>query len=772
MLVLQFTEREEISQLIKALSCSKHELSTYFKLSGDSGCGKTELLKKAVDRVVKSDMLFIYIDITPDEFQSTSFFTTLLETVYMPLTHRYNTITNIPESLALSKYTKKIFKTHRGFEKVFNTLTISGAAIPTAGGPLSIIMDKWLQERMTSVDSLLFLYFKYIIKSTRINLIIDNYQFLPNSIKKTLEVGINQFNYGFTFFVIERTKGIYNHDQSFCSAYHHDFCDLKYISYEKYEELIKKQCIAISNEQKEKIWDITNGNLKDIDIILNEVRINPGYDVTSNKIAIQNLSTIQRSILLITALFPAGMKESFVIQFIRSILSETEDEKIEKAIVKLIDLGYIYINSNSHDTIKPSHETVINHVKEAIDIHDLANFCSRLSDSLEELATFYHGTKDYSYLLHCWVGINSTEKLKKKSSVIQELISIKYKENAYYYIDTVATSITDIIIYLPENTIEKILISFQRVSDFGNGINILNSLRQIDPKAYEKFRIFYAKFLIQTYEFEEALDELKNVPKSSLKLLCQTNALQHLGRDDEVEELLHNELSTCTPDENYYIILRNTAHFYDYDNAHKNLLLALKYFSSNKYTSFAVATIQNNLAVINIWKGKYEEADKYLDSAIKILEQICSNEIFEPYCNKSIMHLMLCDYDAAYEYAESALKNCPKTLTLDIIMLSINLIIIKLFQRQFTVKEALIELELLSNQYPIIEDPWYEFQLLYNRRQLAEIVQHEEVSLETVHERYIFEYCNAKTKFYILKYLSVENIKIELCLGLSPNWRY
>lgn len=117
----------------------------------------------------------------------------------MPLSHHYNTVTNIPETLALSKYTKRIFKTHRGFEKFFNALTASAAAIPTAGGPLSIIMDKWLQERMTSVDSLLFLYFKYIIKSTRINLIIDNYQFLPNSIKETLEVGINQFNYGFTF---------------------------------------------------------------------------------------------------------------------------------------------------------------------------------------------------------------------------------------------------------------------------------------------------------------------------------------------------------------------------------------------------------------------------------------------------------------------------------------------------------------------------------------------------------------------------------------------
>lgn len=770
--MLQFTDREEVSRLIRALSSSKHEISTYFKLSGESGCGKTELLKKAVERIIKSDMIFIYIDITPDEFQSTSFFPTLLETVYMPFSYHYNTITNIPESLALSKYVKKIFKTHRSFEKFFNTLTLSAAAIPTAGGPISILMDKWLQERTASIDNILFLYFKHIIKKSRINLIIDNYQFLPNSIKKVLEIGINQFNYGFTFFVIERTNGIYNHEKSLCSAFHHDFCDLDYISHVHYEYLIKNQGITISDEQKEKVWTITKGNLKDIDIILNEVRINPGYDITSNKIAIQNLSAIQRSILLITALFPAGMKEGFVIQFIRNILSETEDEQIKNAIIKLIDLGYIYINSNSHDTIKPTHETVINHVKDSVDMHDLASFCARLSDSLEELAGFYHGTKDYSYLLHCWVGINSSENLKKKSSVIQELISIKFKENAYYYIDTIATSIADIIIYLPDSTIEKILISFQRVSDFSNGINILNSFRHTESRLYDKFRIFYAKFLIQTYDFEDALEELENVPNSSLKLLYQTNALQHLGLDSNVEELLNTQLSACTRDENYYIILRNTAHFYDYDEAKKNLILSLKYFSNNKHTSFTVATIQNNLAVINIWKGKYEEADHYLKPAIRTLEQIYSNEIFEPYCNKSILHLLRLEYDAAYKYAKNALENCPNTLTLDIVMLSINLIVIRLCQQILTVEEALIELEQLSNQYPLIEDPWYEFQLLYNRKQLAELIQQEPVTLRTIHERYISEYCNTKTKFYILKQFPIQNFQVELCLGLSPNWRY
>lgn len=770
--MLQFTEREEVSRIIKVLSCSKHESSTYFKLSGESGCGKTELVKKAVERIVKSDMVFIYIDITTDDYQSTSFFPTLLETVYMPISHHFNTVSNIPENLALSKYVKKIFKTHVGFEKFFNTLIVSASGIPDVGGPVSIIMDKWIQEKTASIDNLLFLYFKYIIKKTRINLIIDNYQFLPNPIKRSLELGINQFNYGFTFFVIERTKGTYNHDQSFCTSFRHDFLDLSYMLYEQYENLIDKQDIIISDKQRQKIWDITKGNLKDIDIILNEVRINPGYDITNNNIAIQNLNIIQRSILIIAALFPAGMKEGFVIQFIRNILSETEDAKIKNAITKLIDLGYIYINSNSHDTIKATHETVINHVKETVDIHDFMSFCSRLSDSLEELASSYHGTKDYSYLLHCWVGINSAENLRKKSSVVQELISIKYKENAYYYIDTIATSIEDVIMYLGESSIEKILISFQRVSDFGNGINILNRFRHTDSMLYDKFRIYYIKFLIQTYEFEEALEELNNIPNSSLKLLCQTNALQHLGLDNEVEDLLTAELSSCNLDENYYIILRNTAHFYNYEDAKKNLLLALNYFRNNRYTTFTVATIQNNLSVINIWKEEYEEAEQYLKSAIKTLEQIYSNEVFEPYCNKSILHLMRQEYVAAHKYAKNALENCPKALTLDIVMLNINMIIIELCQQKVSVEDALIALERISNQYPLIEDPWYEFQLLYNQKQLATLIQHEEVQLAPIHERYITEYYNTKTKFYILKQFHIHNFQVELCLGLSPNWRY
>lgn len=770
--MLEFTERKELSPIKRILSYSKHGSSIYFKLSGKSGSGKTELIKKAVEKIVKSDTLFIYIDITADEFQSTSFFSTLLETVYLPLKHHYNTITNIPDNLALSKYTKKIFKTHSGFEKIFSTLTIPVSAIPEAGGPLSLIMDKWLIERANTIDSLLLTYFKYIIKKARINLIVDNYQFLPSSIKHVLETEINELNFGFTFVVIERIREAPTHEKSFCAAFRHEYLDLDYMSYEQYQILVEKQNIGIDNSKIKKMWEVTKGNLKDTEIILNEVRINPGYNIINNKIAIQNLDSIQRSILLIAAVFPAGMKEDFVIQFIRYILKENEENKIKKAIVNLIDLGYIYINSSAHDTIKPTHETVINNVKEAVDLHDFVGFCASLSDSLEELVEYYHGTKDYSYLLHCWVGINSAETLRKKTGFVQELISIKFKENSYYYIDTIAMSIADIIIYLNETCIEKILISFQRVSDFHNGINMLNTLRHADKMLYNSFQIYYIKFLIQTYEFEEALKALESFPASSLRLLCQTNALQHLGWDDQVENLIRTELPKCPHDENYYVILRNTAHFFEYEKAKENLLASMDYFGKNKYTAFAIATIQNNLSVINIWSGRYDKAEEFLTLAIKTLERLNSNEVFETYCNKSILHFMQHEYPDALEFAKKALEHCPRTLTLDIIMLKINIIIIELCFHTCSVETAFNNLKILYDEYPTIEDPWYEFQLLFNKNQLANLIHQDSQSLGAIHKRYLADYNDGKTKFYILKQVDINNAQIELCLGLSPNWRY
>lgn len=770
---MEFSNRSNELEIIQqTLSYRATEQSIFFNLIGKSGAGKTELLRQAVKNLVNEKLLFVYIDITPDEFQASSFFATLIETVSFPIKHHYNTITNIPEEFSLSKYIRKIVRRHKGFDSVIKALTLSFSAIPYVGGTLSSATEKIHTDDFYSLENFFFIYLRSIIKKVRVNIIIDNYQFLPDTIKRVFEAGINQFRNGITLIPITRIETYFDNRNNFCGNFYLQSLELDYISKNEFEKLIEIQKIDISYENIEKIWVITKGNLKDIDIILNELRINPGYNIIDSRIAIKNLDSIQRSILYITALFPAGMKEEYIIYCIRDILNENEENGIKKAISNLVDLGYIYINSNTHDTIKPTHESVIKHVKETLDTFDFAHFCDKLSDSLEEVVTEIKGTKDYVYLLHCWVGINNTEKLCKKISLVQELINIKYKENAYYYIDTIASALMDVICYLPENTLYKILVSFQRVSDFQTGIDLLNKLRINDKKLYDKLRMFNAKFLIQTYNFEDALKELEMIEDSSEKLLYQTNALQHQGKDDKVLKLLQERLPLTNHDENYYIILRNTAHFFSFKEAQENLNVSMEYFKSLQYSDFVLATINNNFAIINIWEGNYEAADIYLNKAIQTLEFIRSNEVFEPYCNKSILYHLKRNYSKAIKYAQDSLDNCPKSLTLDIIMLKINLGIIKFCAKQITLNVLYDSLIDIKEQYDFIEDPWNEFLLLYNINQVALPLGKACYKLSDKHLSYKNNYTNEYTKFHVLDIYSSESGSIEFCLGLSPNWRY
>lgn len=764
---------EELQKVKEILSLPISNKSVYFEVFGKSGAGKTEIIKKAVSELVMSDpnCFVLYIDITPDEYQSTAFFSSLIETSYLPFTHHYNTITNVPKRLSLSRYIKRIVKKYRGFEKTLDVLTLSSSVIPYVGDSISAILGKVQPDDFYTIENLFFVYLKKISKKKRINIIIDNYQFLPYTIRRCFETYLNSFSSGTTLLIINRIEDNRADFERFCENFIYKSLEVRYISYSEYKMLIENQKIYIEEDKVNRLWAITKGNLKDIDIILNEIRINPGYDILESNIAINSLDSIQRSILLITALFPAGMKEKYIVNFIHDILNETQDKNIKSAISNLVTLGYIYINSMTHDTIKPTHETVIKHVKEGLDTYNLTVFCEKLSSSLESTAMNLHGTKDYAYLLHCWIGINNSKELKSKTSFIQDLINIRYKENAYYYIDTIANSLKEVVCYLPNDCIEKILVSIQRVSDFSVGIDILNTLRVNAENIYNQFIIYNIKFLIQTYNFEDALNNLKQIQDSSEKLLCQTNALQHLGRDKEVYALLNSKLQLCDHDENYYIILRNTAHFFSFEEAENNLRKAYSYFSERNYTEFVLATINNNLAVINIWAGNYSVAQNLLNSAIDKLSKLYSNEIFEPYCNQSVMHFLLKEFDKAKISAENALRNCPKLLTLDIIMLKVNLAIIRYALKELNVSELYDILNDIKGQYPIIDDPWYEFQLLYNLKSTAQQLDKAYKPLEQKHLRYVYEYNNNLTKFYIMIDLG-NNSNLNMCLGLSPNWRY
>ena len=73
---------EELQKVKEILSLPISNKSVYFEVFGKSGAGKTEIIKKAVSELVMSDpnCFVLYIDITPEEYQSTEFFSSLIET--------------------------------------------------------------------------------------------------------------------------------------------------------------------------------------------------------------------------------------------------------------------------------------------------------------------------------------------------------------------------------------------------------------------------------------------------------------------------------------------------------------------------------------------------------------------------------------------------------------------------------------------------------------------------------------------------------------------
>ncbi|CYU41310.1 Tetratricopeptide repeat [Streptococcus suis] len=300
--------------------------------------------------------------------------------------------------------------------------------------------------------------------------------------------------------------------------------------------------------------------------------------------------------------------------------------------------------------------------------------------------------------------------------------------------------------------------SYQWISDFNGGLAILNSLQQDN---YSKdLQLYYPRFQIQKYEFEEALKSLEKLENSSGTLLYKLNAYGHLGKDQDAIKLLNETMNSVEKDDFYYIILRNSAHYFPTKEATKNLELALDYFQRNEY-QIPVATVYNNLGVVNIWDGQYDIALENINKAEKILKKYDSNEIFEPYCNKSIIFLMNKNYQQSLEFINKSLQECTKALTLDIRMLKLNKLIIELISEKISFTEFQNSLKSFEAEIPLIDDPWYKFQIVYNLQQFEDI--------PFVYEKtYIDDYQDGLTKYYLL----IPYKKYNFCIGLSPNWRY
>lgn len=784
--LLPFIHRDVQDQLNSALN---NQFSQSIIICGESGTGKTSLVREKVKEIIlspyKDNYLIFSINLIDDNITPSSFFEILIYTLWNGDIFDIDNMLNIAKSDSMSSFLKSKIHLRKLAKNLLYAVQSTISLIPTYGAALSnytLETNNQIQN-YTNINKteVIEKYFFRICKKKKVIFIVDNYQFMIPSVKLLLENCIGRNENNFTFITIYRAN-IEDICKPLCFAQNKSLFIINNFSKLEVEKIFSKKYSDLEYFKKiaNDCFNKTRGNAKEVELFIrqndDDIRnhsFRKGKTKSLSELLCQ-LPDIQRYLLLLATLFPSGIKVEYIYRFVNKIFI-VGSKDIEYELTKLVTLGYIVLNSVNNDLMKPSHDKIgLNLVRIKSD-EDFLEFYTSIEKTLEELVFEGVRNEDYVYFLHCLIGVCSIHDLIRNINWFIELIGIKYTNCSYYYIIELIKEIDDyneLIKYLPEYTIIQVLDSCQKSSEFALGLSIYNQWnKQQAVNKDNQLNIYAVKFLTQMYDFEQALSIIKELNINNEILLYKLNILQHMGLDKTAKCIIDDLLeSDCIKDKWYYLILRNSAHYYNYTDAFDNLTKCKSFFNKSG-TIFEQATTYNNLSVIQIWNGTdtYVQAEKNLIESINKHKSINSNEIFEPYCNYSVLRFIQGDLNDALKYINLALDELPSRLELDVIILTINKLIYEYSSEKITLHSLYLSLREFYNKPIINKDPWVKFQVEFNLYNVEmQLLGSTSISFD---EYYINKDVNT-TGFEVFTKINRAGIEIPISLSLSPNWRY
>ncbi|MBQ7139869.1 MAG: hypothetical protein IJO32_00010 [Bacilli bacterium] len=737
-------------------------------ISGNDYASKTYLLKEILLDLKKNfDVFSFYLENKKDIFSNSNFLHYLLLVFYS-----YSpecSINNITDDYSLKKYIKKTRVLNHISKQLLRNINVAGAHV--TGTAPNIINDSEYAVDYTSQNGFdlmnyIIKYLYRISKKKKIVICIDNFDYdeksivniflieLLNKLKRNLFLIISPSesfsgNYIFKLNPIVEKLDCFSENQIIKilnSKYHFN----------------EKETIQIANWIASK----TNGVIIDTINVINEN--NEAFiDNKINNFKIQNISemvnsldSIQKNLIFISNIFPNGLSKKLLYNYFSNY--ESIDElTLDNEINELIKRDIMFFNGENGDSLKLLNKAYGKNLNMIISsdhtIEYLQSIKMFISNCLEEQNMQNY---EYSYLLHCIIFLYKSNELENNIDKFIKLINLEYSFMSYHYISNIYEKIYQIIHIIPMNIIIKILDSFQKCSEFEKGLSLIQKLKSINVNN-DQLKIYEAKYLTQLYEYDAALkiiDEIKD--KNGEYYYTKLNILQQQFDKSAVLDILNEVRLLDNKDKWYYIILRNTTHYFNFETAYNNLKESMNYFDKYK---FEKATILNNMGIILLGNNNILESKKCFDESINILKQLNSNEIFEPYCNRAIYYLLSNEEKQCIQDIKNAKKYVPLSLKMDHILIDINSYIIKLFFKKISLPDVIFFLtQLLENQ---IADKWTEFLIKYNLSNLS--------NKKLFDDKFKLELDDKSvTHFEIFIDVEIDNTKYNLLLGLSPNWRY
>lgn len=762
----------------------------HISVFGLSGTGKTEIITSSIRFLYEGDYFSGYTVLHFDASQIT--YDCTLDLFYNMLIYKLLQKTN-PSSVNQTSIAEK--NTFLSFlekgtykEEVKNNakraLIASLSLLPTVGPLIYKLLDANGDNSIKDYHTNQFLfseYLNYLSTTTGLIVFIDNIQYLPDKLINEFFELFRQLEGQILLFTSYTLKAdmpitrklIENHRMDDNTLVLH----VQNISIDLFDEicqqnLIPKQYFNVK-ERLEFFYSLVQyGNMREIDELIFQINQNNIESINEHPIlqGVRALDEIKKDIVDLAALFPEGIKLSLIERIVKYNHNCTETQ-LRQSITNLCKMKYILIGEN--DTLKIEHEKILQASKQNLEyvgeeerFTDLIHSCEKVfSDILYEKI-------DDSDFVFCVNGLMEFEKqfnLRKHLGVIEKYINILYTNFRYFQIcqlyRNLSSSIIDgekIALLFPICSIIQILDSFQKTSCFTEGLMISHEL-----SSFYNMDLYNAKFLLQSYHYQEAIDVLDNRLNSYEGWSIYLNALQHLRQDSEVKDkvlfLLDNP-QNFSDIEYYYIILRNSGHLFEFNEAIINLQQALEYFQ-NLGNKFVESTCLNNIGILYLYRHQNKEdiitARKYFKQAQKIMLQLKSNEEYQSIINIGVSYICENNPKLALEYFENAQKIMPLSLDFDKIKLKCNILICKHLMNAQNVTSIREELLNLYSEAEDLPDPWIKLLCIYN---LYAMREDGTLSLDELQENY-----PGNIHFYGL-IINPQN-KGEFMLGISPHWR-
>lgn len=780
--------------------------SRLLHLVGESGAGKSFFVKELICRFTEraTTTMGLYINVEESEFESTQLEKRLALLASYPAEPTRSDPQHVPINAELAKYLRPLPKRLRAIRYAYGGVREATTEIPLFGKVLNALLPSALPVSKRRELAVAGRFWDFLITTAErdpVLLVIDNFQFLPDSVAMELDGVLAVADTGFRLVVVERlSEGVSDAWKLRCFGNQRMTVEMAAFSPDQTRNLVG----TVLGESTPRLPDVSDvifrksgGNPKQIWLQLRAYELNRNTQLAtvpesralqlsragqpvetvigSYDETIKSLPSLDRLALQLVTLVMGGLKVDDIVGILRSMVHPLSEEDVRKAILDLALVGLLIVNGAQNNRVRTEHELVSRSVRRLTteeEAHELRmDVVSALSLRLE----YALDDEEYERLVDRLVGLITPEELRRRHDLLAHMIALidrQHSKERFHYLAWLfgTPSGEGVVDILPPHCLEAFLDAFQKTSQFDKGLAAVELMRVKGKVTPRKLSLFAAMYLVQKFEYGQAESLLRSLEAGTDRDVILFNILLNLCRDSEAKRMIEPLHLAQHLDEFQCVILRNSSHLYD-ENTARGLLLRARDGFKRLGLNFGEATTQNNLGVLEMWAGRYDDAQRHLTAARATLDAIGSNEVYQPLTNLAVLQAVEGDLTTARQLLDRARTVVSSGLRMDEIMLRFNLLTIELIEGSVSGTDAAARaVELYERSLRTMDMrfravlSWFASQMetLFNGSSSIPVPPNFDSEIRT----------GRNSGLEIFSDVMVGDIKVTVVFVLSPHWRY